>query len=168
VGLATHLVRAAKVPEFLEKIRELAGKLAPDKGEAVRQLKESLAPLGEQKIPPRPELDAWVARHFAGKGAVQEILDSLDRCREAFRLCAEVQERLQERSPTALVLTLSLLRRHQGRPLEEVLAGETRAAAFMIAHPDYLEGIRARLLDRDQQPRWQPASLKEVRLALKF
>ena len=168
VGLATHLIIEAKVPEFLERLRKLAGTLPPDRGEALSRLKESLAHSGEQIIPPRPEIDAWVARHFAGKGAVQEILDSLARCREAFRLCAEVQERLQERSSTALALTLSLLRRHQGRPLEEVLAGEARAAAFMIAHPDYLEGIRARLLDRDQQPRWQPASLEEVRLPPEF
>jgi enoyl-CoA hydratase len=91
-------------------------------------------------------------------------MDSLCRCPDHRRLDAEVWERLQGRSPTALVLTLRLLRRHQGRPLEEVLAGEARAAGFMIAHPDYLEGIRARLLDRDQQPRWQPAILEEVRL----
>jgi enoyl-CoA hydratase/carnithine racemase len=63
---------------------------------------------------------------------------------------------------------LHLLRLNQGRPLEEVLAAEARAARFMIAHPDYLEGIRARLLDRDQRPQWQPASLKEVRLPLEF
>ncbi|MBI4795458.1 MAG: enoyl-CoA hydratase/isomerase family protein [Deltaproteobacteria bacterium] len=166
VGLATHLIEAAKVPEVLKMLKEGAGNLSPAKDEAVRRLKESLAPWAKQKIPARPELDAWVARHFANKTSVLEILDSLDRCRDHARLAPEVRERLQARSPTALVLTLRLLRLNEGRPLEEVLAAEARAARFMIAHPDYLEGIRARLLDRDQRPRWQPASLKEVRLPL--
>ena len=164
VGLATHLVRAAKMPEVLEALREVANNLPPVKEAAVRQLREALAPWGEPTISPQPDLDAWVARHFAGKTSVRKILDSLSACRDASTLCAEALGQLQTRSPTALVLTLSLLRRHQGRPLEEVLAGEARAAAWMIAHPDYLEGIRARLLDRDQQPRWQPPSLEEVRL----
>jgi len=32
----------------------------------------------------------------------------------------------------------------------------------MVQHPDYLEGIRARLIDKDERPRWRPATLKEV------
>jgi enoyl-CoA hydratase len=166
VGLATHLVKTAKVPGLLETLREAAGNLPPDKEAAVRRLREILAPWSEQKIPARPEMDDWVARHFAGKASVREILDSLSHCPDHRRLDPEVAARLQARSPTALVLTLALLHRHRGRPLEEVLAAEARAARFMIAHPDYLEGIRARLLDRDQRPRWQPATLAEVRLEL--
>ncbi len=166
VGLATHLVPAAQVPQLLEQLREAAPDLPPAKGDAVAWLREILARYGLPKT--RPELDAWVARHFAGQAAVAEILDSLSRCPEHRRWDTEVLARLQARSPTALVLTLALLRRNQGRPLEEVLAAEAWAARFMIAQPDYLEGIRARLLDRDQQPRWQPASVEEVRLDLEI
>jgi enoyl-CoA hydratase len=32
----------------------------------------------------------------------------------------------------------------------------------MIQQPDYLEGIRARLIDRDDKPRWQPASIEAL------
>ena len=39
---------------------------------------------------------------------------------------------------------------------------EAGAAHFIIQHPDYLEGIRARLLDRDNRPRWQPSRIEEV------
>jgi enoyl-CoA hydratase len=167
VGLATHLVSAAKVPELLETLREAAGNLPLAKEEALGRLRQILSHRGVPKTA-RPEMDAWVARHFAGKAAMREILDSLGRCSDHRRLDTAVLERLQARSPTALVLTLRLLRHNQGRPLEEVLGAEARAARFMIAHPDYLEGIRARLLDRDQHPLWQPATLEEVRLALEF
>ncbi len=168
VGLATHLVSAARVQELLGMLREAAASLPLVKEEARRRLREMLAPWGTPGVRPQPEMDAWVAQHFAGKASVREILDSLGRCRDYDPRCAEVMGRLQDRSPTALVLTLRLLRRNRDRPLEEVLYAEARAAAFMIAHPDYLEGIRARLLDRDQRPGWQPATLEEVRLDLEF
>jgi enoyl-CoA hydratase len=32
----------------------------------------------------------------------------------------------------------------------------------MITHPDYLEGIRARIIDKDDKPRWQPDSIEAV------
>ena len=168
LGLATHLVSAVKVPALLEALRQEAPRLPQDKAKAVSRLREILAYWEEEKISPKPELDAWVARHFAGKATIQEILDSLAVCEDNCRLDEEIWERLQARSPTALVLTLRLLRLNQERPLKEVLAVEALAAIFMIAHPDYLEGIRARLLDRDHQPRWQPPFLDEVQLGLDF
>ena len=70
--------------------------------------------------------------------------------------------RLGERSPTALALTLQLLRANEGRPLPEVFHREALAAHFMITHPDYLEGIRARIIDKDDQPRWQPDSIEKL------
>lgn len=166
LGLATHLVRAARLPEFMSAFREEAARLPAAKEAAVGRIGEILAPWTEPRLPPRPDLDAWVARHFAGQNSIREIQDSLSRCREHARLDAQVRQRLEARSPTALELTLGLLRLNQNRPLKEVLAAEARAARFLIAHPDYLEGIRARLLDRDQQPRWQPAATAEVRAIL--
>ena len=62
--------------------------------------------------------------------------------------------------PTALAVTLQMLRANEARPLEEVFHREALAAHFMITHPDYLEGIRARIIDKDDQPRWQPESIK--------
>jgi enoyl-CoA hydratase len=47
-----------------------------------------------------------------------------------------------------------------------VFAREFRAAQFMIRHPDYLEGVRARVVDKDDQPVWRPATLEDVQLHL--
>jgi hypothetical protein len=46
--------------------------------------------------------------------------------------------------------------------LEEVFAADLKASRFLLRHPDYLEGVRARLLDRDDRPRWRPERLDEV------
>jgi enoyl-CoA hydratase len=121
-----------------------------------------LAPFTRQDIAPNPDLDAWVAVRFAGKQSLQEIMAALSRCSLELRLCEDVLRRLGERSPTALAITLQMLRANEARPLEEVFHREALAAHFMITHPDYLEGIRARIIDKDDQPRWQPGSIEAL------
>ena len=54
-------------------------------------------------------------------------------------------------------------RRH-GRDydLEAALALEYRLTQHVMAAHDFYEGVRAMLIDKDQDPRWRPATLVEV------
>jgi enoyl-CoA hydratase/carnithine racemase len=163
LGLATHLVDSTRLPELREALNHCAVGLPADKPGAVKKLELALAPFTRRDIPPNPELDAWVAEHFAGKVSLKKIMAALNQCRQDQIFCAEARRRLEERSPTALAVTLQLLRANEGRPLPEVFHREALAAHFMITHPDYLEGIRARLIDKDDQPRWQPPTIEAIR-----
>ncbi len=103
-------------------------------------------------------------KYFAGKTDVNEILASLSSCREQRDHCNDVFTSIAERSPTALVLTLKLLRHNEGKPIADVFATELKAAKFITRHPDYIEGVRARLVDRNHKPKWMPDSLSKVDL----
>lgn len=162
LGLASHLVASWRLTELNEALVQLSKRLGAAQGEAVRQLRARLDSFAEKELPARPELDAWVAEHFAGQRTLGAIVASLRQCSQELQVCAEVLQRLSERSPTALALTLKLLRANEGRPLAEVFEREIRAGRFMIQHPDYLEGIRARLIDKDDKPRWHPASIEAL------
>ncbi len=48
------------------------------------------------------------------------------------------------------------------RSIEEVFQADLAAARFILNHPDYVEGVRARLVDKDDNPRWQPVEIEEV------
>jgi enoyl-CoA hydratase/carnithine racemase len=154
LGLAHCLIRWERRGELEGSLERLAANLSPVKAEAARQLR-GLEPLSDAAITPNPDIDAWVAENFAGKASVGEIMASLSQCSPEDKLCQETYKHLSEVSPTALALTLKLLRRHEGRDLREVFEAEARAARFMIRHPDYLEGIRARIIDKDNRPRWR-------------
>jgi enoyl-CoA hydratase len=162
LGLATHLVDSSRLPELRQALKDCAGELPADKPGAVAHLEQLLAPFARRDIAPNPDLDAWVAARFAGKRSLQEIVAALNQCSLDLTLCEEVRRRLGERSPTALAVTLQLLRANEARPLPEVFHREALAAHFMITHPDYLEGIRARIIDKDDNPRWQPDSIEKL------
>jgi enoyl-CoA hydratase len=34
-----------------------------------------------------------------------------------------------------------------------------------MAHPDFAEGVRAMVVDKDRKPAWQPARIEDVDLA---
>ena len=163
IGLADVLTRRGQLHEMREALVDYPGEVSSDRSVAREEIKTYLAPFFEREAPPRPEADAWVETHFSGKFSVREIMAVLSQCGSTDPACGNTHRRLLECSPTSLVLTLGLLRRNEGRPLEEVFLAEERAAGFMIRRPDYFEGIRARLFEKDDHPRWRPSSLDEVR-----
>ena len=65
-------------------------------------------------------------------------------------------------SPTSVKLTYRLLREAARLDLNQCLALEYRLAQQVIQLPDFREGVRAVLVDKDRTPRWNPASLAAV------
>ncbi|MGI4937452.1 MAG: enoyl-CoA hydratase/isomerase family protein, partial [Janthinobacterium lividum] len=69
---------------------------------------------------------------------------------------------LKAGSPSSAALAHALQRRMPGRTLADVFRIEFIAALHCAARPDFAEGVRALLIDKDHQPSWQPATLAEV------
>ncbi|MDO5087929.1 MAG: enoyl-CoA hydratase/isomerase family protein [Comamonadaceae bacterium] len=69
-------------------------------------------------------------------------------------------------SPTSAVLGLALQERCRHLSLADAFRLELQASVGCCAHPDFAEGVRALLIDKDKNPRWQPATLAEVTPAL--
>ena len=109
----------------------------------------------------RPVID----RCFAG-GSVEKILDALAAEAKAGGThadwAAETQAGLLTRSPTSLKITLRQLLIGRDYDLEAALTLEYRLTQHVMAAHDFYEGVRAMLIDKDQNPHWQPATLAEV------
>ena len=75
---------------------------------------------------------------------------------------AEAADAIEAKSPTSVKVTLAALRRAASLTLDEVLVQEYRAGIRFLAGPDFREGIRAQVVDKDRNPQWKPATLSEV------
>jgi enoyl-CoA hydratase len=70
---------------------------------------------------------------------------------------------LSEKSPTALKVTLELLRRARGsKSLKECLVREYNSALAVFTSAEFLEGVRAAIIDKDRNPKWSPPQLEDV------
>ena len=65
-------------------------------------------------------------------------------------------------SPTSAHLAVEMQRRARHLSLADVFRLEYQASVGCCLHPDFAEGVRALLVDKDKAPRWCPASLDDV------
>ena len=65
-------------------------------------------------------------------------------------------------SPTSAALGFEMQRRARHLSLAEVFRLEWNASMGCCLHHDFAEGVRALLVDKDKNPRWQPATLDAV------
>jgi len=58
-------------------------------------------------------------------------------------------------SPLSSLLIYEQLRRHRYADLQTIFKSELSLATNIIRHPEFSEGVRALLIDKDKQPKWQ-------------
>ncbi|MCZ2404275.1 enoyl-CoA hydratase/isomerase family protein [Paenarthrobacter sp. Z7-10] len=100
----------------------------------------------------------WIDQCYSSNDA-EEILRRL---RTVGAEAAEAADTIEAKSPVAVKVALESLRRVRGLSLEQALAQEYRVGLRFLAGPDFREGIRAQVVDKDRHPHWQPATLAEV------
>lgn len=103
---------------------------------------------------------SWIDECFAGDDPVAIItrLEAHDDPRAAV-----AASDLRARSPLSVAVALEAIRRALGMvSVSEVLVQDAVLARNMIAGADFIEGVRAQLVDKDRNPRWQHARLEDV------
>ncbi|HEU4815575.1 enoyl-CoA hydratase/isomerase family protein [Janthinobacterium sp.] len=106
---------------------------------------------------------AALDRHFSA-GSVAAIMASLAQDDSAFAAKALAAMRL--RSPLMMCVTLALLQRGAHLGVADCLRMERTVVRHNFEHGEVLEGVRALVVDKDNAPRWNPASLDEVDAAM--
>lgn len=148
-GLATHYLPADALAEAKARIaagHEIGGVLA------------ALA-----VTPPEPKIaahDAAIRKHFASD-ELETILASLET--DDSEWAAKELATLRTKSPQACKVALRQLA--QGAAMAtfaDNMAMEYRLGARVLVLPDFAEGVRAVIVDKDHAPKWNPATPEGV------
>lgn len=108
----------------------------------------------------------WIDRHFA-RADVPTIVASLEAAQREARgdeadWAARTLEALRERSPLSMAVSLEVVAR-AGDSMADVLRRDLDLTRSSFAHGDVVEGIRARIIDKDNRPAWRFARIEDVR-----
>lgn len=145
-GIATHDLPGERHAALIDR---LAAGAAVDA--ALGALAAPAAPAGLDR--------AAIDRLFAGDdvGAIMAALAA-----DGSPLACDQLAVLDGKSPTALAVTARQLALGRTLDFEACLAMEYRLACRLARSHDFLEGVRAAVIDRSRPPSWQPSRLAEV------
>ena len=151
LGLATHYVDSAGLEELADRITK-----APDRiGGALGA--SSVAAVPDAKI--EPNLPA-ISRLFAAD-RFEDILAALEA--EDSEWATTELDTLRRKSPLSCKVSLRLLAEGANRPsFRDEMVAEYALASRVVRTHDFREGVRALLIDKDNNPQWDPATPEEV------
>ncbi len=160
VGLADHVVSSDAQEQVYADLSRAASTLTADDLAAWAPPAEHLidaAASGESSH--LDSLRTWVDECYSGVD-LAPIVEKLRSSPEP--AAGQALELMEERSPFSVAITLEAIRRAADMSLNEVLAQDAVLARSCIAHPDFAEGVRAQLVDKDRSPAWATTHLSNI------
>lgn len=151
-GLADHYAPSAD-KEVLDAILESTP------GAELREAVAAFAPSSQPAAGALEAERAAIDRHF-GAGSVAAILASLQTDDSAF--ARKTLQVMATRSPLMMCVTHELIRRGASLDVADCLRLERTLVRHNFEDGEVIEGIRALVIDKDNAPRWKPASVDEV------
>lgn len=145
-GLATHLVGHGDV-------EALRAAIIADGPAVVAGFAKALPPFSLAAH--RPAID-----HCFGAGSVAEVIARLEA--DGGGWAAGALQELRAVSPSSLLWTFEVIRRGAALSLRGALDEELRLTRKVAVHPEFIEGVRAALVDKDRAPKWNPARVEDV------
>lgn len=158
-GLADRAARAEDHGALLEGIAN--ARWHGERGVDAEQLDDLLRALPApdlapgQLAPHRDRIDGLIGPHDT-LPTIAPRLRSL--ASESDPWLATAGATFQKGSPTSAALAIALQRRLRHASLAEVFRLEYQASVGCCVLPDFAEGVRALLIDKDRTPRWQGAA----------
>lgn len=156
-GLADWYVDSSKLALLDERLNTLTFSEHP-----LKDLQGVLAKLGTQTVDGaplaklRPAID-----HFFALPDVSSIVEQLRSVTvaDSHDWALKTADLLETRSPLGMAVTLQMLRRGRELSLEDCFKMELHLDQQWFDHGDLIEGVRALIIDKDKQPRWNPPTL---------
>ena len=153
VGLASHYVENSKLDELeIELI-----KCRTD--EEIDQVLDRFA-----SIPKTTDSDLDLVmpliENCFGPQTVEEIFDNL--LKNGSEWSTDTLKILNRMSPTSLKVAHRSVSLAKNLSIREILKMELRVVMRFCEHLEFLEGIRAVLIDKDNNPNWNPKNLMNV------
>jgi len=156
VGYGTHAIQTGA----FDAVRDALVAASPKDKAGVDAVLAGFA--ADVPAAPLAEQQAMIDRCFGG-ASVEEIVAALQA--DGSDLAQALLKELGHKSPLALKVTFAQLRGGKDLTIEQVLTREYRMSQHALANGEFAEGIRALLIDKDQQPKWRPATIEAVTAA---
>jgi enoyl-CoA hydratase/carnithine racemase len=163
-GLADRFIASEHAPAVFERLVGQSWSGSARRNHAL--VTHTLRPFTEQSVSQCP--GGQVEPHLGTIGTlcdgddIHEIIDNiLDQATQDPWL-SKARDSLAHGSPLAALWIYRQLQETRHASLREVFQSEIMLATNIVRHPEFAEGVRALLIDKDRSPRWQYQKSRDV------
>ncbi|PGG96426.1 3-hydroxyisobutyryl-CoA hydrolase [Blastomyces parvus] len=168
-GVATHYLHSSILANLTGRLSELVFRDTASLGErldlvnsTISEFSTGLPSQEEEPIFPSSTIRESIDQCFSAD-TMEEIISRLQNEEVNKEWAEKTLKTIASRSPTSLKVTLHQLRIGRTWSIAETFQREEKIAQKFMAHPDFVEGVTARLVNKPPtQPAWKPATLEEV------
>jgi 3-hydroxyisobutyryl-CoA hydrolase len=178
-GIATHYMDSSVLALLTTRLSELQFRDYASLQDRLKLVNDTLAEFTSGLPSPNDVPDEAKHGNLSGNlrkaidscyafNSIEEILSALESesksaSPNAMREWASsTLQTIQTRSPTSLKVTLRQLRLGRNWNIDETFVREHQIARRFMSHPDFVEGVTARLIKPRRDPIWKPATLDAV------
>ncbi|RAL14613.1 mitochondrial 37S ribosomal protein mS47 [Aspergillus homomorphus CBS 101889] len=167
-GIATHYLDSSVLSLLTARLSELVFGDHASRAQRLDLVNRTIAEFSS-KLPPAEEqvrtynggIRQAIDRCFKFD-TVEEIMQALEKETESTGWARKTLEQLSTRSPTSLKVALRQMRLGQSWSISEAFQREHHMATLFMSHPDFVEGVKTKLISKSGKPVWQPATLAEI------
>ena len=163
-GIADRFISSERKEEVVEQLLRQEWQVDAASNHALAR--HVLRPFSEQSLGQCP--GGQVEPHLSsinslcdGDG-IHEIIDNIVSLQTQDPWLVKAKESLAHGSPLAALWIYQQLLNNRHSSLKEVFQSEIQLATNIIRHPEFAEGVRALLIDKDRSPSWQFKASRDV------
>ncbi|MEM9277258.1 MAG: enoyl-CoA hydratase/isomerase family protein [Pseudomonadota bacterium] len=147
-GIADAYVPSGKLPELIEALEDTADLSFIDTF------------VDEPESGGLENEKSMIGRYFSLESAV-DIIKALESADDEWE--TQAAKLMRRGCPLSVACAVEIVRMsREAVTIEEILEQEYRFTYRSMSHGNFIEGIRAQIIDKDRKPKWQPATLEEL------
>lgn len=175
-GVATHYVHSSSLPALETRLGELQFPDYMPLQERFKIINSTIEEYSSGLPSPRAAISGELRKTIDSifhkdQPNIASILSALESAKTSETSSKEIKEwadktikTLHTRSPIAVAVTLQQMRVGRSWSIAQTFQREYDIAAHFMQHPDFVEGVTARLIERKKErPNWQPNTLEQVK-----
>ncbi|KAF2087811.1 ClpP/crotonase [Saccharata proteae CBS 121410] len=172
-GIATHYVHSSSLPDLEARLGELTFNDDATPRDQFKIIDATIEEFVTGLPSPRPQLTGRVRQaidYAFGplQKSIHDIIATLNEFKEGgdpvlSEWATKTLATMEQRSPTSVMVALQQMRIGQAWSISQAFKHEFNIASKFMAHPDFVEGVNARLVRRQKErPNWQPNTFADV------